>query len=182
MYKADANLNDWSTVGRRYCGPLENGHEGNVKRLLAAKADVNSKDYTERTPLLPRAPLRTGHESIVKLLLAAKADVNSKDYIEQTPLLKAAENGHKGIVKLLLAAKADVNSKDYTGWTPLSWAAENGHKGNRQATTVYATSRHSLDHLPPSSIFPNLLYIDFGQCSRIFFAFESNLILHLQMS
>jgi ankyrin repeat protein len=62
----------------------QNGHEAVVK-LLAGKADVDSKDESGRTPLSLAA--ENGHEAVVKLLLAGKADVDSKDSeYGQTPL------------------------------------------------------------------------------------------------
>ena len=126
----------WETVDKHGSVPQLNdiavasyfGHEDIVKLLLAAKADVDSKGDTKRTPLSWAAG--NGHEGVVRLLLAAKADVDSKGDTERTPLSWAAENGHEGVVRLLLAAKADVNSKDcILERTPLSWAAENGHEG-----------------------------------------------------
>ena len=75
------------------------GVEGVVKLLLESKADVDSKDNNNQTPLSWAA--QNGHEAVVKLLLESKADVDSKDNNNKTPLWWAAENRHEAVVKLL---------------------------------------------------------------------------------
>jgi ankyrin repeat protein len=106
------------------------GHEAVVKLLLVkGKAEPNSKDNYEQTPLSLAA--ERGHEAVVELLLAiGKAEPDSKDKYGRTPLSLAAEKGHEAIFKLLLATgKAELNSKDTGhGRTPLSLAAEKGHE------------------------------------------------------
>jgi hypothetical protein len=52
-----------------------NGHEGVVKLLLEAKADVEAHVLYRETALGPAAG--NGHEGVVKLLLEAKADVEA---------------------------------------------------------------------------------------------------------
>jgi len=120
-----------------------------VKKLIAAKADLNAKDRYGRTPLIwaancdPNIALailvagadakpagadgltalhmaaREGFADVAKALIAAKADTNARDEFERTPLHLAAREMYAGIVSLLLAAKADVNARDIDGETPL---------------------------------------------------------------
>jgi hypothetical protein len=81
-------------------------HEAVVKLLLEAKADVESKSSSGRTPLSWAA--WGGHEAVVKLLLEAKADVESKTSSGQTPLSWAAREGHEAIVRLTLIFPQDL--------------------------------------------------------------------------
>ena len=102
------------------------GYTEVAKLLIAAKADVNAKDYGKSTPLHLAA--QHGHKAIVELLLANKADVNAKDEYGDTPLHEAAANGHKDVAEVLLANKADVNAGG-RGRTPLYLATVgSGHR------------------------------------------------------
>ncbi|MCA7010200.1 ankyrin repeat domain-containing protein [Wolbachia endosymbiont of Tribolium confusum] len=62
----------------------EYGHEKTVEVLLKKGANVNEKDYFDRTPL--HLTVFSGHESVVNALIAAGADVNAVDRDEWTPL------------------------------------------------------------------------------------------------
>ncbi len=120
-----------------------------VKKLIAAKADLDAKDRYGRTPLIwaancdPNIALallgagadvrpagtdgltalhmaaREGFADVAKALIAAKADTNARNEFERTPLHLAAREGYAEIVSLLLAGKADVNARDIDGETPL---------------------------------------------------------------
>jgi ankyrin repeat protein len=104
----------------------KDGHVEDVKRLLAAKADVNAARTDGVTPLIVAS--ENGHLETVKLLLEAKADVNAAKNDGVTPLIVASENGHLETVKLLLEAKADIHARRKTdGITPLFIAAQEGH-------------------------------------------------------
>ncbi|XP_078583313.1 uncharacterized protein LOC144866015 isoform X2 [Branchiostoma floridae x Branchiostoma japonicum] len=98
------------------------GHQETVSALLTAGANVNVRDFVQRTPLHLAA--ENGHHETVSALLAAHcADVNVRDYEQRTPLHLAAENGHHETVSVLLAAGADVNVQDRRqGFTPLQYA------------------------------------------------------------
>ena len=99
------------------------GNVEDMKRLLGAGADVESKDSGRQTSLSWAA--YNGHSEVVKLLLQAKAEVDSKDEDGRTPLSWAARHGHLEIVKFLVKeAGANVESKSSSGRTPLSFAAE----------------------------------------------------------
>jgi cytohesin len=110
---------------------LEAAERGNiidVKRHLAAGADVNATNRFESTPL--HIAIDNGHKEIAELLIAKGllskgADVNAKDGWGETPLHWVET---KEVAELLIAEGADVHAKDKWGFTPLREAAANGHK------------------------------------------------------
>lgn len=84
-------------------------------------ADVNFKDYYEKTPIFSQASAWNGD---VQLLIDLGANVNVADHSGVTPLHLAALYGRKEAVKALLEAGVDVNIKsgriDWPGFlTPL---------------------------------------------------------------
>ena len=99
---------------------------GNVDRaevlsLLAAGADINSKDWYGLTPLQHAA--RTGQVGMVELLIAHGAVVDANSAYWGTPLHCAAEEGHVAAARRLIAAGARINVK--SSWhhtTPLQIA------------------------------------------------------------
>ena len=121
------------------------GDAAEVRRLLAAGADVNAKGRDGSAPLHAAAD----EPEIARLLLAAGANVNAKALDDDTPLHQADEpevtalllanganvhatdvNGdtplHKAdepaAAKLLLEHGADIHAKNNLGWTPMDWA------------------------------------------------------------
>jgi ankyrin repeat protein/beta-lactamase regulating signal transducer with metallopeptidase domain len=92
-----------------------------VKKFIAAGADVNARDNQSLTPLHFAA--KGGHEEIARLLIAEGANVNVKMVDDSwTPLLTAAKNGHTKLVKLLLEKGAKVDVGDDYGYTPLYYS------------------------------------------------------------
>ena len=105
---------------------VSSSNVADIKLLLDAGADIESKDDSDRTPLCLAAC--RDNMDMVKLLLKAGADVNSKENNDQAPLWWAACNDNINMVKLLLNAGADVNSKNIYNQTPLWWAARSSNK------------------------------------------------------
>jgi len=91
-----------------------------VEMLIAAGADVNTKNEQESTPL-DMAALR-GHRNIADILLQHGANPDTKDKIGSTPLHWAAFQGHVDVVELLATHSKDVNVKNADGKTPLEVA------------------------------------------------------------
>ena len=100
---------------------IEDGNRAKVKRLLAAKADVNAPDAGGMKPLF--YAVVGGNMEVIADLLAAKADVNAPDANGMKPLFYAVVCGNMEVIADLLAAKADVNAvveiDDISGCTPL---------------------------------------------------------------
>ena len=105
-----------------------NGHEGVVRKLLAAGCDKDAMD-----DLFGYSPLHTathnGDASIVWLLLAHNCAKNDTDYNGRTPLLVAAWKGHSGVLRELLAASCNKDQPDNDHATPLMTAIIEGHEG-----------------------------------------------------
>ncbi len=94
-----------------------------VKKLIAAGADVNAKTSFGDTALI-LAAFRNRGVDMVKALIDAKADVNAKNKADETALMWAASEADLATVNALIAAKADVNAKDKKGETALMKASK----------------------------------------------------------
>ncbi|KAM0130848.1 hypothetical protein ACHAO1_007629 [Botrytis cinerea] len=102
------------------------GLDSLVSILLEKSMDVDSRDSTDRTPLLWSA--ERDNEAVVKLLLEAKADVNAQGGDYGNALQAASYKGHEAVVKLLLEAKADVNAQGGDFGNALQAASYEGHE------------------------------------------------------
>ena len=88
-----------------------------LKKLLAAKADVNKARDDGATPLVLAAHF--GHPAAVRLLLGAGANPNAQDHTGSTALHWMVEYNWPKLVSLLLEHKADPNLRNEQGFTPL---------------------------------------------------------------
>lgn len=107
-----------------------------ITQLIAAGADVNSRDAYGATALMNAA--HSGSIELVEALLAAGAEVDAKDELGWTALMKACFNnelnrGFPEIVERLIAAGADPDVKITYGIRPLMLAAGYGEAGVCQA-------------------------------------------------
>jgi uncharacterized cupredoxin-like copper-binding protein len=93
-----------------------------VKRLLAAGADVNVLDDGINSTALAQAVQRDNRE-LLKILLNAGADVNEKNHDGQTALMSLNDETSVEIVQDLLAAGAKIDLADESGQTALHHAA-----------------------------------------------------------
>jgi ankyrin repeat protein len=102
------------------------GDAAEVKRLLAAGADVKQANAYGVTPLALAA--ETGNTDIIRLLLAAGADVESPTGEGQSALMSVARTGNVDAARLLLKHGANVNAAErFGGQTALMWAAARRH-------------------------------------------------------
>eukprot|EP00295_Goniomonas_pacifica_P007288 CAMPEP_0175834266 /NCGR_PEP_ID=MMETSP0107_2-20121207/15968_1 /TAXON_ID=195067 ORGANISM="Goniomonas pacifica, Strain CCMP1869" /NCGR_SAMPLE_ID=MMETSP0107_2 /ASSEMBLY_ACC=CAM_ASM_000203 /LENGTH=331 /DNA_ID=CAMNT_0017147483 /DNA_START=620 /DNA_END=1615 /DNA_ORIENTATION=+ len=122
----------------------EAAKEGNVdeiRRLLAAGANVNATDEDGKTPL--HWSSTHGHVEVSQILLGAGANVHATDDTGATPLLESVVYVHLEVSQMLVRAGANVNAGDNEGWTPLHWAADRGCLGMTQMLLGEGASVHS---------------------------------------
>lgn len=101
----------------------DEGDVVNVKRLIAAGADLNASDaYGYRA--IHFAARKQGEQGaeIVRLLIAAGAKVDWVDSEGSTPIYAAAEAGNVEAIEALLAAGANPNTPNKRGWLPIERA------------------------------------------------------------
>jgi ankyrin repeat protein len=99
------------------------GNNGEVERLLANGAEVDSRDNDHATPLIAAA--LSDRPAIAELLLARGADVMARNAGGFTPLHAAAYSGSIPVAELLLNKGAAIDDTDNkAGAAPLMVAAE----------------------------------------------------------
>jgi ankyrin repeat protein len=92
--------------------------------LNQGHAQINFRDYQQRTPLIQGAI--ENNRALVQALLKYGAEVDLSDEGKWTALHWASEYGFIDIVRSLVAYNADINKLDSNNWTPLHFAVENG--------------------------------------------------------
>jgi ankyrin repeat protein len=104
------------------------GHGGIIEYLLSKGANIESRNYRDRTPLHASVEF----PALVEILLVKGANIHARDNVASTPLHHAAvgrqafSEDPRQSVKLLLESGADPNARDDDEDTPLHWAADNG--------------------------------------------------------
>ncbi|MCL2147400.1 MAG: ankyrin repeat domain-containing protein [Synergistaceae bacterium] len=90
-----------------------------IEAAIKAGADVNAKEYFNRTALMYAAEFNANPEVIV-VLIKAGADVNAKNNDGGTVLMHAAQfNANPEVIAVLIKAGADIHSADDLGMTAL---------------------------------------------------------------
>ena len=119
-----------SSDGAKLVRAAAAGDDAKVKRLLKARADVNSTMTGERgttgITALQNACVN-GQVGAVRLLLKAKAAVDLRDSGAGSALLGASQAGELKCAQLLIEAQAAVDQPNDQLSTPLTMAAEKGH-------------------------------------------------------
>lgn len=95
-----------------------------VRDLLARGAQIESRGYLGRTPLVTATKNRA--VDAARVLIDAGADVNAKDDIEDSAYLYAGAEGLDTILRMTLDHGADVTAVNRYGGTALIPAAEHG--------------------------------------------------------
>ncbi|MEM7014704.1 MAG: ankyrin repeat domain-containing protein [Verrucomicrobiota bacterium] len=112
-----------------------------VQKLLDRDANVNIKDYKQKTPL--HRASQAGFLKITNLLLDHGADLDAVDEKGQTPIFDAAYHGRAETVTLLVERGADVNHADHRGETPLFAAVQ---RGWQEAVDVLLVAGANVQH------------------------------------
>ncbi|WP_294249115.1 ankyrin repeat domain-containing protein [Propionivibrio sp.] len=100
------------------------GDPGEIKGLLDAGAEIDSRDALGRTPLHMAAFY--GHLKATEVLIGSGADINAKDRVGMTPLHAAVLSGGRREVEMLLSKNAGINIKSDDGQTALHLSAATG--------------------------------------------------------
>ncbi len=108
---------------------VSSGNLVSVRRMLAAGAEINSRDREGATLLMLAS--HAGNLPMVLALIEAGADVNASDERGWTPLMKAAYNaeldrGFADVAQALIDAGANVEAPIAYGIRPLMLAAGYG--------------------------------------------------------
>ncbi len=121
-------------MNRQLVLAAERGDAAEVRRLIAAGADVNWQDEKQDSAFLVAGA--RGHAEVVKLTLAAGANLKSTNRFGGTALIPACHYGHVDTVKVLLATAIDVDHVNRLGWTALLEAVILGEGGPRHQEIV----------------------------------------------
>ena len=101
-------------------------HKEIIKILLDHNADVNFKNYLNKTALEYVANNDNNFDIAVEFINRG-ADVNAVDNENATPLMYAASGNAKKILNLLIEHNADINIQTKSGYTALILAAMHNH-------------------------------------------------------
>jgi ankyrin repeat protein len=101
------------------------GDIGEVRRLLADGAPVDTRDRDRRTAVTAAA--LGDHVAVARVLIDAGADVDLQDAERNNPLLVCGVTGNVAMLREVLRAHPDVRLTNRFGGTALIPASERGH-------------------------------------------------------
>jgi ankyrin repeat protein len=130
-------------LNRQLVLAAERGDAAEVRRLIAAGADVNWQDEKQDSAFLVAGA--RGRTDVVKLTLAAGANLRSTNRYGGTALIPACHYGHLETVKLLLTTKIDVDHVNRLGWTALLEAVILGDGGPTHTEIVRLLLQHKAN-------------------------------------
>ena len=164
---SDPNISSFSPLhcalvsGNEQCGHLLLSHSASVScqdsqgftvlhiaaatnLLLAKGAEVNARDFRQRTPLMLAAG--RGHVNMLEVLMAAKADSELEDGDSNTALHLACSEGHIACVRFLIeTCNVDIQVRDRWGNTPMEEA-----KKSNNMKVIAVLKKHMLNRQIPS--------------------------------
>jgi ankyrin repeat protein len=98
-----------------------NGNEYMINCILQAGADINARDYLNKTPLM-YAVSKAGNFKIVELLLKAGANPSAIDNQHNSVLMYAVLYGDLAIIQILLKKNHNINTVNSSGLNVLNLA------------------------------------------------------------
>jgi ankyrin repeat protein len=117
---------DEKTKELHFYTAAKEGRLSQVKAMLSAGGNVNSKNSAGRTALMGAA--YNGNRQIVKTLLVEGADPNQTDAQGKTALMMAVANVKLDVVSELIKAGADVTVEDNNKKTAMALAERTKNK------------------------------------------------------
>lgn len=121
---------------------VASGRSADVSRLIAAGANLETRDAQGRSPLL--LAVAGKHSAIATALIAAGASPDAQAANADTPWLLAGALGATDIIKTMLPRKPDLSLRNRYGGTALIPACERAHV---EAVAVLLTSGIDVDHV-----------------------------------
>lgn len=109
-----------------------------AQALLAAKAEVNSRNADGDTPLLLTA--YSGNLDLAKFLLEHQAEVNATDQVGNQALSLALDYKHSALADTLVAQNADIQQANWAGLNALKRVEQSQELG-----LAYVISRYHPD-------------------------------------
>ena len=111
-----------------------------IKRLLASGANINSKDFSNKTPLMYAA--EDGAIDTIDFLIKSGANINDTDVRGDSALIIAVKNNNIKASELLIESGADLNIKNEDNKDAFEIAKDLGHKeiidfiGKKRSDTI----------------------------------------------
>jgi ankyrin repeat protein len=142
----------------------ESGSVAEVRRLVAAGADVDQRDVRGRTAITAAA--MEEQVEVVDALVDAGADVNLQDAQRNNPLLLAGENGNVALLRAVLRGEPDLRATNRFGGTALIPAADRGHVGMVRALLGTAIPVDHVNRLGWTALLEAVILGDGGRAHQ----------------